>query len=414
MDREELKKDPYVTQWLNHYGEGSRKVYFLEFAAWCEYIDMPPREQIQKRMQDLQSTNPKERAFFEDKMKEYVQGLVTKDYTEKTIHSKHTPIQSFFAYHRVNLHFRRGELRVKKPKGGLIEKYCLGNEEIRACLEIANPRDSALMLFMYHTGFSPVDVEFFNIEHIKTIYEPIENHYYIAKERQKTRSPHVTCISVEALEAIQLMLKERGNPKEGPLFVSYREQRLGTRFINDALKKVVKTALPKERSEPFQAKSLRDSYEIALLRADIKQELKDLLFGHIRSGAKKDYAFNELVIRETYAKVFKHLSVNGRRTTNKAIKALQEDMEELRTTTIGQAKTIAKLQEETQEQRESIIHYSDQLDKMLRLMDDPNKELLYDEIKDGKLTGKTFRIVSIPLTKKEMKELEEAEKNQEE
>ena len=49
-----------------------------------------------------------------------------------------------------------------------------------------------------------------------------------------------------------------------------------------------------------------------MLRAGVSpQELKDLMFGHGRKGARGHYDYDELTIKEAYAKVFEHLSING-------------------------------------------------------------------------------------------------------
>jgi len=39
----------------------------------------------------------------------------------------------------------------------------------------------------------------------------------------------------------------------------------------------------------FQAKVLRSFYNSALLRADVKQEIKDFMMGHARLGARGHY-----------------------------------------------------------------------------------------------------------------------------
>ena len=42
-----------------------------------------------------------------------------------------------------------------------------------------------------------------------------------------------------------------------------------------------------EKAKDFKTKSLRSFYNSALLRADIKSEIKDLMMGHARLGARR-------------------------------------------------------------------------------------------------------------------------------
>jgi hypothetical protein len=56
---------------------------------------------------------------------------------------------------------------------------------------------------------------------------------------------------------------------------------------------------------------LRSFYNSALLRADLKQEVKDLMMGHQRLGARGHYGYDEQTILEAYSKVFEFVSING-------------------------------------------------------------------------------------------------------
>ena len=117
------------------------------------------------------------------------------------------------------------------------------------------------------------------------------------------------------------MLKERGNPKEGALFISSKGERLTVRFINTAMKSLFSKAFPEKH---FLTKSLRDSYNSALLRANLTQEIKDLLFGHKRSGAKSSYSYDVTTILEAYEKAFSCLSINGGTMTRVTIKRMED------------------------------------------------------------------------------------------
>jgi hypothetical protein len=111
------------------------------------------------------------------------------------------------------------------------------------------------------------------------------------------------------------MLQERGNPQSGFLFVSQTKgkgEQLEVRSINEAMKALAQKSFDKEKAQEFKTKTLRSFYNSALLHAGISpQELKDLMFGHGRKGARGHYDYDEQTIKEAYQRVFEHLSING-------------------------------------------------------------------------------------------------------
>ena len=68
------------------------------------------------------------------------------------------------------------------------------------------------------------------------------------------------------------------------------------------------------RLKDFKTKSLRSFYNSTLLRADIKTEVKDLMMGHAKLGARGHYDYDEQTIKDNYTKAFKFLSINGLQT----------------------------------------------------------------------------------------------------
>ena len=127
------------------------------------------------------------------------------------------------------------------------------------------------------------------------------------------------------------MLQERGNPNEGYLFVSTtkgKDDKLEVRSINTAMKNLAEKAFgaDSKKAKEFKTRSLRSFYNSALPRANIQpQELKDLLMGHQRRGARKKYDYDDITIREAYQRAFEHLSINGLQTRTDIAK-LKEDM----------------------------------------------------------------------------------------
>jgi len=355
MTSEDWTQDPYVKSWLGKVSKRTQENYSATFPKWLAFIKMSPTEQIEKRVRDLQSGDLRERCWLEDKVIEYKNFLATQGYRAVTVHSYLISVQSFFSKNRLKLQFSRGDLKVEETEK-VIRKWIPDNIEIRAIYSMAGVRDRALILMLYQSGFSEIDVASLNVGDLSNIYEH-EGHLYIEKLREKTNMPQRTCISSEAVHDIKVMLRERGNPKTGPLFVSQKGKRLTVRFINDAIKNLCKKAHGEEKCKRFKTKSLRGSFNDTLLRTEIKQEIKDLMMGHKRAGARGHYECSPTTIMQAYEKAFKILSINhGAQTT--------QDLQRMEETVVGLSEVIAKQQEEIIKLKTILEQHNIQFKKM--------------------------------------------------
>src|SRR3972149_1415009 len=324
----EWEKDVYAIEWLSKVGERTQKNYRERYPKWLNFIQMSPTEQFQKRIKDLQSTNPKERGFFEDKTVEFKNLLITQNLRASSVTCTLTPVLSFFSAHRVKLNFKRGELKVEERKEDkVVTEWIPENAQVKQIYQHGDVRDRALLLCLYQSGFSETDVSCLNVEDLPEI-DKCEGHYPITMHRDKTGILQRTCISEECVHDIKAMLQERGNPKEGALFMSQKGERLTTRFINDAIKAMVVKTYGQEQADKFKTKSLRDAYNDALLRANLTQEIKDTLFGHMRSGAKERYAISQATIIDAFNKAFQYLSVNHGTQARKDIDVMRQQVAE--------------------------------------------------------------------------------------
>jgi hypothetical protein len=83
-------------------------------------------------------------------------------------------------------------------------------------------RDRAILLVLYQSGFSEVDVAAMKIKDFGFINEKGEwansasEDVYHARLREKTNILQQSCISREALEEIRIMLQSRGFPQKAP------------------------------------------------------------------------------------------------------------------------------------------------------------------------------------------------------
>lgn len=306
-ENKEWLNDQYVITWFNGKAEKTIKNYKSFYPEWLEFIGMTPTEQIEKRLKDLISQDKPTKEYFEGKLVEWKVELLKQFDSESSIRARLTTVRSFFSSNRLELHLSKNDLKIETTSKIITKGWIPINEEIRVAYGLADVRNRALLLTLYHSGLSEIDVSSLNIVDFPELYET-EGHYYFQKQREKTTSLVATCLSAECIRDIQLMLKDRGSPKEGSLFISAKGERLSTRYINIAMKGIFNKAFPNKK---FKTKSLRDAYNSALLRAELNDEIKDLLFGHQRRGAKKHYSFDETTIREAYDKAFKFLSINS-------------------------------------------------------------------------------------------------------
>src|SRR3972149_244007 len=348
----EWEKEPYVKEWLSKVSERTQKNYKERFPKWLTFIGMTPSAQIQKRFLDLQSQNPKERGFFEDKVVEFKNALITQNLRASSVSCTLTPVLSFFSAHRVPLKFRRGELKVEeRTEDKVVKEWIPENAQVKQIYQHGDVRDRALLLCLYQSGFSETDVSMLNIEDLPNIQQ-CEGHYPITMHRDKTGVLQRTCISEECVHDIKAMLEERSNPTKGALFLSQKGERLTTRFINDAIKCMVTKTYGEQEAEKFKTKSLRDAYNDALLRANLTQEIKDTLFGHMRSGAKERYAISQATIIDAFNKAFQYLSVNHGTQARKDIDVMRQQVAETKEMLL---KTIQDQQQQITEIRNFVL-----------------------------------------------------------
>jgi site-specific recombinase XerD len=346
------QNDPFAEEWLSKVGERTQKNYKERYPKWLAFIGMSPAEQFKKRVKDLQSTNPKKRGFFEDKVVEFKNALVAQDYKASTVQCTLTPVLSFFSAHRVPLRFKRGELKVEvRAEDKVVKEWIPDNQQMKQIYQHGDARDRALLLVLYQSGFSETDVSSLNIEDLPKITEA-EGHYPITMYREKTNVLQRTCISEECIHDIKAMLDERGNPKKGALFISQKGKRLTVRFINDAVTQMVTKTYGEKRAKEFKTKSLRDAYNDALLRANLTQEIKDTLFGHKRQGARNKYAISQATIIDAYNRAFQYMTVNHGTQARKDIEVMRSEMIKMSQLVVKINQEMLNLREENKQLKE--------------------------------------------------------------
>lgn len=313
---EQLAKDQYVIQWLTGIADKTKGNYLMQFSKWCTWLDMTPTQQINQRIADLKSDNLAQRNNIETKFRQYKAELEKEEkFSAVTIKTMLICIASFYGRTVGKLNLKRGdwsstlETRIKN-------KLVLDLTDIKGMYAHGSLRDRALLLVLAQSGFSEVDVSEFRLEDMHGFYEhPLSLHYFIEKPREKTGEIQATCISFEAMHDLRDLLRERNNPTSGYLFTSQTKDKgiegIEVRRIHEAMKKLAEKSLSKEKAENFKTKMLRSFYNSKLLRADLKQEVKDLMLGHQRLGARGHYGYDAETIQEAYKRAFEFMSING-------------------------------------------------------------------------------------------------------
>jgi len=331
------QEDKYVKNWFELLGnERTIKNYSVDFPKFLEYVKAQttyttPTEIIESRLEHLTSQDLIKRRYWEMLTVKFKNYLETKNLRMATVHGYLRTVMSFFSKNGVKLSFSRGELKINpSEKDKVYREWIPSNEEIRLIYRLCDSaRDRGILLMLYQSGFSEVDVGTMRIEDFpfydesgKWQLKPNEDLYH-QRRREKTNIWQKTMINRECLEELRIYLQQRGFPKEGYLFVSFRGELLGVRGINDMLKNVVQKGF-NGRVKEWKTKHLRDGFMNGLLQAKVTQEVKDAMVGHKREGAREDYAITEQTIRVTYESAFKFLTVNGFGSTTRKIEELEK------------------------------------------------------------------------------------------
>jgi site-specific recombinase XerD len=349
--------DKYVKNWFELLGnERTIANYRNEFPIFLEYVKAQtefktPSEFIDSRLQHLTTTDLKKRRYWEMQVVKFKNHLQSRNLRMATIKGYIRTVQSFFSKNGVKLQFSRGELKIEpSEKDKVFKEWIPSNEEVRLLYRMANnARDRAILLTLYQSGFSEVDVASMKIEDF-SFYDdngnwklPINEDLFHQRRREKTNIWQKTCLNREALEETRIMLQSRGFPKEGYLFVSFRNQALGVRGINEAIKAIVEKAF-NGRAKEWMTKHLRDAFMNALLQARIPQEVKDSMVGHKREGAREDYALTEQTVKASYDEAFKFLTINGYGSQSRKIEEIDKETKELKAQIYDLAKTVEGFQ----------------------------------------------------------------------
>lgn len=313
--------DMYFQRWLVGLAPKTKKNYPDFIQDFFTFLGLTPTEIINKRMHDTTSLNITERCFFEDKFRAYKESMENAGtHTDSWIHDRLKVASSFFTRNGLKMSYKKGDWKSTQKQGVIEKKEKLTQEDIKRIYGHANLRDKCLLLILAQSGFSEIDISELKIEDIQGLYDmPINEHYVIEKKRDKSVIVQATCLSYEFLHDLRALLAESGNPSQGYIFTSKTVNKglepIDTRRINEIIKALIEKTFKDnpEKAKKLQTRSLRSFYNGAILgvKPALAQEIKDLLMGHDRGGARNNYQYNDETIKEAYISAFENLSING-------------------------------------------------------------------------------------------------------
>ena len=323
------KDEQVVKDWLQDLpSERTRENAKRDFVYFLGFVKMSPTEIYNKRLEDLDNKDPKSRNCFERETILFKNALSEHHYKKSSIISLLDRVQSFFAHNDMALSFRKGALKVEVSDIVKMErkpKQPPTNTDIRLMYADADIKDRLLLLFGYQIGLLPADISRLRIEQIPINEDTSTDDFiYYELPREKTDIPIRTALNPELIHDYKTLLRLRGYPKKGWVFETREETRLQENHISEAVKKMAFRSLESERAKRFKFKDLRDAFNEALLESKIPQEFKDVMMGHRRKGAREAYSMSNKSVVETYAQVFRLLSINH-------WKQSKSDMDEVKT-----------------------------------------------------------------------------------
>jgi integrase len=271
-----------------------------------------------EREAQLRSGDRKEKGYYESRMYEYKKFLMSHHYTPSSVKQRLGKVAGLFSANGMRLNlpktfWSKANESSELGEASVTTKRPPDNPEIRMILELADNAESLAVCLAYQDGLTPIDLTSLRWEALG--YDPddkaTEFSFYKIR-RSKTGEEAFCVINPDIKHFLGAVWKESSRPSEGWIFRGYRGERLQTQSITKAFNALAAKALGEKRANQITIKDLRDSFNMALLDAKIKQDAKDHYMGHKLDSARGAYAYSDAGLVEIYReRVFPKLTVNG-------------------------------------------------------------------------------------------------------
>jgi len=205
-----FEDDPYMQKFLKIYRNiGTKKVANRSLADYCNWREITPSQIIEETTEDEYDMLEVLIDFFNWRMKQ-------SDINEKTTWTKINYIIRFYRrFKRIRIEFEQSE-KPRYPKGiyALNRKESITKDEMKALLEIADTRDSAILLGLWESGLSPSDLGTITYAQIKkglNLKKPDEVAACVIfpHSRKKNQQGFFCALGKQSLKFASLWLKQR-------------------------------------------------------------------------------------------------------------------------------------------------------------------------------------------------------------
>ena len=280
--------DPYMQKFLNlHRATGSKKIANRALADYCKWRGLTPTQIVEETSEDEFDLLEVLENFFRWRLKQ-------SKINEKTTWAKVNLIIRFYRrYKRIKIEFESSE-KPRSVKGlyALSRKAAITKEEVQKILEIADTRDSAIILGLWESGLSPADLGTINYEQIKeglNLEDPnnVPTCIIFPHQRKKNKQPFFCALGKQSLRFASLWLKQRtSGVLEASEQISNKTIVFSTKYppyktstpqvITNTIKKL--SRLADVRS--FCSTDFRNTFNTKLKQTGMDKDDREMLMGH--------------------------------------------------------------------------------------------------------------------------------------
>jgi len=301
-----------ATETLSNGTKGNYRKDLPEFFLWLgENPDQVITNRKMHRKADDETTD-----YYERKVKAFKKYLEDKNQTGRCIAGKIGRVQGFFKNNSSRYKLDLGSMKYSKERK--TPKYSPDNTMMRQLYSFADSaRDRLILALGCQNGLTPID-----IAKIKWFNIPAEPFKYYEACRSKTGIVRHGVTTPEIVQEFAAYKKVRGEPvfrsihDYDPLFKG-REGFLDSAGISQVISTLIKKA-GYDNVTGFIPKSLRDSFEDALVDAELPGKVKEAMAGRV-SGIDHQYGGQrqlEARLEECMQKAYKFLMLTEVVNTN--------------------------------------------------------------------------------------------------
>lgn len=406
MDKEEFESFESVRYWMDSLqgSESTKYQWELRLRKFCEWLGKTPDELIAERKEDIKSEDPKIRHRAEMYVKGFLKTLADEGLAPNARRTYFSAIRNFYKRNYQELMFFRGD-------GPGTESVTEGSkaaskEDIQRMVELSQPRDRAIILFIKDTGLGESDVAKLKLKNlgvkdageIFTVEPPVP----IITKRRKTGVETVTFMGREALDALRSTLRIRlqGSPElkirrygryevkggippeeltlESPVFRSYgkflktlKEPKI-RHLTPHAISVIVRKAAIRASvwEEGFSAHALRRFFQTSLESSGMNRNWIMRMMGHKLRGVEESYSKPEIeMLKEAYQRNYQYLAITETAEQRSRVEALENQVERLLLNSKRKDEEIERLQKELGSSRglaEEVSTLKKQMEDVLR------------------------------------------------